>query len=84
MTQFKEQGLNTELYYKNKEMGETFNIVPTSAIRYLFVLKNSALKQLHNSYTSKFEIVFLFLVVKAYQTCYCYWYNGLRRLWLKN
>ncbi|KAI3947739.1 hypothetical protein MKX01_034404, partial [Papaver californicum] len=32
ITQFKEQGLNTELYYKNKEMGETFNIVPTSAI----------------------------------------------------
>ncbi|KAK6923757.1 Translation initiation factor IF- 2, domain 3 [Dillenia turbinata] len=29
---FKEQGLNTELYYKNSEMGETFNIVPTSAI----------------------------------------------------
>jgi hypothetical protein len=33
VTQFKEQGLNTELYYKNKEMGETFSIVPTSAIR---------------------------------------------------
>lgn len=33
ITQFKEQGLNTELYYKNKEMGETFSIVPTSAIR---------------------------------------------------
>ncbi|XVF43788.1 hypothetical protein PTKIN_Ptkin02bG0068500 [Pterospermum kingtungense] len=31
-TQFKEQGLNTELYYKNKEMGETFSIVPTSAV----------------------------------------------------
>ncbi|OMO97424.1 hypothetical protein COLO4_14636 [Corchorus olitorius] len=29
--QFKEQGLNTELYYKNKNMGETFSIVPTSA-----------------------------------------------------
>ncbi|KAG6438119.1 hypothetical protein SASPL_103055 [Salvia splendens] len=25
------RGLNTELYYKNKEMGETYNIVPTSA-----------------------------------------------------
>lgn len=35
ITQFKEQGLNTELYYKNKEMGETYNIVPTSAIRFL-------------------------------------------------
>ncbi|ESQ34679.1 hypothetical protein EUTSA_v10006634mg [Eutrema salsugineum] len=32
ITQFKEQGLNTELYYKNREMGETFSIVPTSAI----------------------------------------------------
>ncbi|KAI3878153.1 hypothetical protein MKW92_037333 [Papaver armeniacum] len=32
ITQFKEQGLNTELYYKNTEMGETFSIVPTSAI----------------------------------------------------
>ncbi|XP_017978635.1 PREDICTED: eukaryotic translation initiation factor 5B isoform X3 [Theobroma cacao] len=32
VTQFKEQGLNTELYYKNREMGETFSIVPTSAI----------------------------------------------------
>ena len=32
--QFKEQGLNTDLYYKNKEMGQTFNLVPTSAIRY--------------------------------------------------
>ncbi|XP_026396886.1 eukaryotic translation initiation factor 5B-like [Papaver somniferum] len=32
ITQLKEQGLNTELYYKNKEMGETYNIVPTSAI----------------------------------------------------
>ncbi|KAF6151472.1 hypothetical protein GIB67_016284 [Kingdonia uniflora] len=30
--QFMEQGLNTELYYKNKEMGKTFSIVPTSAI----------------------------------------------------
>ncbi|XXG40343.1 hypothetical protein AAC387_Pa01g1082 [Persea americana] len=29
---FKEQGLNTELYYKNREMGETFSIVPTSAV----------------------------------------------------
>ncbi|KAF3324526.1 eukaryotic translation initiation factor 5B-like protein [Carex littledalei] len=32
ITEFKEQGLNTQLYYKNKEMGEVFNIVPTSAI----------------------------------------------------
>nr|GMC54046.1 eukaryotic translation initiation factor 5B-like [Ipomoea batatas] len=33
VTQFKEQGMNTELYYKNKDMGkDTFSIVPTSAI----------------------------------------------------
>ncbi|PKA50395.1 Translation initiation factor IF-2, chloroplastic [Apostasia shenzhenica] len=32
ITQFKEQGLNTALYYKNKDLGETFNIVPTSAL----------------------------------------------------
>ncbi|KAL6500664.1 hypothetical protein OROHE_025461 [Orobanche hederae] len=32
ITQFKEQGLNSELYFKNKEMGETYNIVPTSAL----------------------------------------------------
>ncbi|KAJ4846618.1 hypothetical protein Tsubulata_014628, partial [Turnera subulata] len=32
ITQFKEQGLNTELYYRNKDMGETYNIVPTSAV----------------------------------------------------
>ncbi|CAI0459292.1 unnamed protein product, partial [Linum tenue] len=31
-TQLQEQGLNTALYYKNKEMGETYSIVPTSAI----------------------------------------------------
>ncbi|XP_057949347.1 eukaryotic translation initiation factor 5B-like [Malania oleifera] len=35
IAQFQEQGLNTELYYKKKEMGETYktyHIVPTSAI----------------------------------------------------
>ncbi|KAJ4871689.1 eukaryotic translation initiation factor 2 (eIF-2) family protein [Raphanus sativus] len=32
ITQFKEQGLNTEIYYKNREMGDTISIVPTSAI----------------------------------------------------
>ncbi|XP_042503419.1 eukaryotic translation initiation factor 5B-like [Macadamia integrifolia] len=32
ITQFKEQGVNTELYYKNMDMGETVSIVPTSAI----------------------------------------------------
>ncbi|KAF5179845.1 Translation initiation factor if-2 [Thalictrum thalictroides] len=32
INQFQMEGLNTELYYKNKEMGETYSIVPTSAI----------------------------------------------------
>ncbi|XP_020599945.1 eukaryotic translation initiation factor 5B-like [Phalaenopsis equestris] len=32
ITQLKEQGLNTALYYKNRDLGETFNIVPTSAV----------------------------------------------------
>ncbi|VFQ60322.1 unnamed protein product [Cuscuta campestris] len=33
VTQFKEQGVNSELYYKNKDMGkDTFSIVPTSAV----------------------------------------------------
>ncbi|XXG75015.1 hypothetical protein AAC387_Pa07g3608 [Persea americana] len=32
IAQFKEQGFNTELYYKNRKMGETFSIVPTSAV----------------------------------------------------
>ncbi|KAL3365921.1 hypothetical protein AABB24_010845 [Solanum stoloniferum] len=33
VTQFKEQGINTELYYRNKEMGkDTSSIIPTSAI----------------------------------------------------
>lgn len=32
-----EQGLSAELYFKNKEMGETFSIIPTSAITYEFL-----------------------------------------------
>ncbi|KAL4585742.1 hypothetical protein LXL04_010366 [Taraxacum kok-saghyz] len=32
ITEFKEQGINTELYNKNKDRGETYSIVPTSAI----------------------------------------------------
>ena len=40
ITQFKEQGLNTELYNKNKDMGETYSIVPTSAIRYFSFANN--------------------------------------------
>jgi translation initiation factor 5B len=30
--QFQEQGLNSMLYYKNREMGETISILPASAI----------------------------------------------------
>ncbi|GJV66445.1 eukaryotic translation initiation factor 5B isoform X1, partial [Tanacetum coccineum] len=32
ITQFKEQGLNTKVYNKNKDMGESYSIIPTSAI----------------------------------------------------
>ncbi|XP_071737766.1 eukaryotic translation initiation factor 5B-like [Rutidosis leptorrhynchoides] len=32
ITQFKEQGVNTELYNKNEDRGETYSMVPTSAI----------------------------------------------------
>jgi len=32
MTQLKEQGLNSELYYKNKELRKFISIIPTSAI----------------------------------------------------
>ncbi|CAI9290661.1 unnamed protein product [Lactuca saligna] len=32
ITEFKEQGLNTELYSKKKDRGDTYSIVPTSAI----------------------------------------------------
>ncbi|PON55748.1 Translation initiation factor 2, gamma subunit [Parasponia andersonii] len=32
LNKFKEQGLNTELCYENRDMGETYSIVPTSAI----------------------------------------------------
>ncbi|KAL3632410.1 hypothetical protein CASFOL_025394 [Castilleja foliolosa] len=39
--QLQEQGLNAELYYKNKEIWETCNIVPTSAKSYIDVMENS-------------------------------------------
>ncbi|KAL1562304.1 photosystem II [Salvia divinorum] len=32
ITQFKEHGINTALYYKSKKMGKTYSIVPTSSI----------------------------------------------------
>lgn len=31
-TQLKEQGLNSELYYKNKELRKVISVIPTSAI----------------------------------------------------
>jgi hypothetical protein len=34
VTQFKMRGVNTALYYKNKEMKDTFNIVPKSVVRF--------------------------------------------------
>jgi len=34
-TQLKEQGLNSELYYKNKELRKVISIIPTSAIRFV-------------------------------------------------
>ncbi|KEH28513.1 translation initiation factor IF-2 [Medicago truncatula] len=37
ISQFRMLGVNTQLYYENKTMGETFNIVPTSAISVLSV-----------------------------------------------
>ncbi|WZZ67267.1 hypothetical protein YC2023_078637 [Brassica napus] len=36
-----EQGLSAELYFKNKEMGETFSIIPTSAITQQTSILNS-------------------------------------------
>ncbi|GJU16405.1 eukaryotic translation initiation factor 5B-like protein [Tanacetum coccineum] len=49
ITQFKEQGLNTELYNKNKDMGETYSSVPTSAI--------SSVWQEFPSQVSDFQII---------------------------
>lgn len=32
ITQFMEEGLNSALFNKNKDMGETYSVVPTSAV----------------------------------------------------
>ena len=42
---FKEQGLSTELYFKNKEMGETFSTIPTELLRMNFCLLFSISRQ---------------------------------------
>jgi len=34
VTQFKQHGIEAEMYYDNKLIGETISIVPTCAIRY--------------------------------------------------
>ncbi|KAL1546937.1 photosystem II [Salvia divinorum] len=71
ITQFKEQGLNTELYYKNKEMGETYNIVPTSAISgegipdLLLLLVQWAQKTMIKSLTYNEEVQCTILEVKV-------------------
>lgn len=71
ITQFKEQGLNTELYYKNKEMGETFSIVPTSAITgegipdLLLLLVNWAQKTMVEKLTYVDEVQCTVLEVKV-------------------
>lgn len=71
ITQFKEQGLNTELYYKNKEMGETYSIVPTSAITgegipdLLLLLVNWAQKTMVEKLTYVDEVQCTVLEVKV-------------------
>lgn len=92
ITQFKEQGLNTELYYKNKEMGETYSIIPTSAIRYglwNLALSFFLVSTLKVSFVSIFSIcpeiwIVNIAVVKGFQICYYCWFNGPRKLWLRN
>ncbi|GAA0163807.1 translation initiation factor [Lithospermum erythrorhizon] len=71
ITEFKNQGLNTELYYKNKDMGETFNIVPTSAISgegipdLLLLLVQWTQKTMFEKLTSSNEIQCTVLEVKV-------------------
>ncbi|GAB2210480.1 hypothetical protein Droror1_Dr00015746, partial [Drosera rotundifolia] len=71
VTQFMEQGLNTALYYKNKEMGETFSIVPTSAITgegipdLLLLLVQWAQKTMVEKLTFSYEIQCTVLEVKV-------------------
>ncbi|KAI3876160.1 hypothetical protein MKW98_029112 [Papaver atlanticum] len=81
ITQFKEQGLNTELYYKNTEMGETYSIVPTSAISgegipdLLLLLVKWTEKTLVEKLMFTNEIQCTVLEVKAIEDCGL-WYAG--------
>uniref|UniRef100_M8ATH4 Eukaryotic translation initiation factor 5B n=1 Tax=Aegilops tauschii TaxID=37682 RepID=M8ATH4_AEGTA len=76
VTQFKMQGVNTALYYKNKEMEDTFNIVPTSAISGSKYDIASIFSLTHNALLSA--------VVKAFLICFYYWCNGHKRRWKKS
>ena len=69
VTQFKEQGLNTELYHKNREMGETFSIVPTSAITYDFQTVGTI-----SSY--KLFQSFLLFLASCLIYCVCDYFSG--------
>ncbi|KAI7724474.1 hypothetical protein M8C21_013622 [Ambrosia artemisiifolia] len=75
ITQFKEQGLNTELYNKNKERGETYSIVPTSAIsgegipELLLLLIQWAQKTMVKKLTYNSEVQCTVLEVKVIQGC---------------
>jgi hypothetical protein len=75
------QGVNTALYYKNKEMEDTFNIVPTSAIRFdlaFNVLLNADSLGSVTPPNDMFVVFFLtsnmllLSVVKAFLICFYY------------
>nr|GEX90620.1 eukaryotic translation initiation factor 5B-like [Tanacetum cinerariifolium] len=63
ITQFKEQGVNTELFYKNKDRVDTYSIVPTSAIsgqgipELLLLLVQWAQKMMIEKLTYKSDLV---------------------------
>ena len=70
-------------------MGETFSIVPTSAIRYnLWTLVLYLLFRLFSCKTFNATVLIFWFVkntaVKASQICCYYWFNGLKKLWLRN
>ncbi|KAH6837649.1 hypothetical protein C2S53_017055 [Perilla frutescens var. hirtella] len=65
ITQFKEQSINTELYYKNKEMGETYNIVPTRIPDLLMLLVQWAQKTIVKRLTYSEEVQCTVLEVKV-------------------
>ncbi|KAI3826329.1 hypothetical protein L1987_00376 [Smallanthus sonchifolius] len=75
ITEFMEQGLNTELYYKNKDWGETYSIVPTSAIsgegipEMLLLLIQWAQKTMVKELTYSSEVQCKVLEVKVIKGC---------------